>query len=174
MVPFETFFYGLILLFGIIGAMRGWAKELLVIFSAILSRFVEVVLFDIVPFIGPALTGLPPKTKFYVRILISGVVVIFGYATPAVLTRFQAKARKEKFQDLLLGFFIGAINGFLIIGMLWGFMETMGYGIWGISAPATAAAQTIAAKYLPTVWLAGPLLYAAVALAFAFVLIVFI
>ena len=33
MVPLETVFLGLVVFFAIIGALRGWAKELLVIFD---------------------------------------------------------------------------------------------------------------------------------------------
>ena len=43
MIPIQTVFVGLIILFGLIGALRGWAKELLVTFSVILARFIEMV-----------------------------------------------------------------------------------------------------------------------------------
>jgi uncharacterized membrane protein required for colicin V production len=176
MVPLETFFLGLVLLFGIIGALRGWAKELLVSFSVILARFIEYVALVYVPVVSTALQSLEqsdPKTWFYVRMMIFGVLVAFGYATTVISARLGARARKEKLQDTLLGLFLGAINGFLVVGMIWGFLDELGYGIWGISGPQNESALNLL-KYLPTVWLQGPSLFVAVAIAFAFVLIVFV
>ncbi len=173
MVPLETVFIGMVIFFGIVGALRGWAKELLVTFSVFLARFIEFVLWKYVPVINASLQGLPPGTWFYVRLAIFGFIIFFGYATTAISERLGGRARKEKLQDTLLGFFIGGINGFLIVGTLWGFIHELGYNIWGISEPTSLMAQAII-RYLPTVWLHGPLLLVTVAFSFAFVLIVFV
>jgi uncharacterized membrane protein required for colicin V production len=176
MIPIQTVFFGLVLLFGIIGGLRGWAKELLVCFSVILARFIEMVLVEYVPVINDSLQALEvndPKTWFYVRAMLFIVIVSFGYATTIISSMLGSRARKEKLQDTLLGFFLGAINGFLIVGMLWGFIDQKGYELWGITAPTMPQALGII-PYLPLGWLEGPTLLVAVAIAFAFVLIVFI
>lgn len=176
MVPLETLFWGMVLMFGIIGALRGWAKELLVVFSVVLARFVEYVLWQYVPIINKSLQGLAveqPQTWFYVRGLVFVTLVSFGYATTTISTALGSRARKEKFQDTLLGFFLGAVNGFLVVGMLWGFLHEMGYGLWDITPPVSTAAMGLL-EYLPYSWLEGPALLVAVAVAFAFVLIVFV
>ena len=176
MVPIQTVFFGLILLFGIIGGLRGWAKELLVSFSVILARFIEMVLVEHVPVINTSLQNLAttdPKTWFYVRSILFIVIVSFGYATTIISSVLGSRARKEKLQDTLLGFFLGAINGFLVVGMLWGFLDKLQYGLWNITAPTTAQALGLI-PYLPLGWMKGPTLLVAVAIAFAFVLIVFI
>ncbi|MBN1876861.1 MAG: hypothetical protein JXA33_21745 [Anaerolineae bacterium] len=173
MVPLETAFMGLVLLFGVIGGLRGWAKELLVVFGVILARFIEFVLWEYVPVINTSLKGLEPHTWFYVRLGLFGVIVAFGYATTTISTALGAKARKEKLQDTLLGFFIGGINGVLVVGMFWGFLEQLQYNIWGIIPPSGTLAMGII-EYLPINWLEGPSLFVAVAAAFAFVLIVFV
>ena len=176
MVPLETVFFGLIVLFGVIGALRGWAKELLVSFSVILARFIEMVLLKFMPIVNTSLQQLSqetPKTWFFVRLAIFGVMVAFGYATTTISDKMGRKARKEKLQDTLLGFFIGAINGFLIVGIVWGFLAALNYGVWGITPPTTPLALGIV-EYLPGQWLQGAGLFIAVALAFAFVLIVFV
>ncbi len=176
MVPIQTVFIGLVILFGIIGGLRGWAKELLVSFSVILARFIEMVLVKHVPVVNTSLQTLAThdaKTWFYVRAIIFVVIVSFGYATTIISSILGSRARKEKLQDTLLGFFLGAINGFLVVGMLWGFLHEKGYALWGITAPTTAQALGII-PYLPIGWLEGPTLLVAVAVAFAFVLIVFI
>ena len=176
MVPIQTVFLGLILLFGIIGGLRGWAKELLVCFSVVLARFIEMVLITHVPVLNTSLQNLAStdaKTWLYVRSMLFIIVISFGYATTIISAILGSRARKEKLQDSLLGFFLGAINGFLVIGMLWGFLHAKGYDLWGITAPTTPQALGII-PYLPIEWLEGPTLLVAVAVAFAFVLIVFI
>ncbi|MGC9468553.1 MAG: CvpA family protein [Anaerolineae bacterium] len=176
MVPLETVFIGLVILFGIIGALRGWAKELLVTFSVILARFIEYVALVYVPVLSTSLQSLQqtdPSTWFYVRLMLFGLLVAFGYATTVISSRLSARARKEKLQDTLLGLFLGGINGFLVVGMAWGFLNQLGYGIWGISGPLSEGAQGLL-TYLPTNWLEGPALFVGVAVSFAFVLIVFV
>ncbi|MBN1486852.1 MAG: CvpA family protein [Anaerolineae bacterium] len=173
MVPLETAFLGLILFFALVGALRGWARELLVIFSVILERFIEIVLKQYVPVIGPTLTNMDPRSWFYVRLIIFILIVFFGYATPVLSPALGAKARKDKFQDTLLGLFIGLVNGILVMGTFWGFLHELGYGIWEITAPTSDTAMQLL-EYLPTMWLDGPFLFVAVAASFAFVLIVFV
>ncbi len=173
MIPLETVFLGLIIMFGIVGALRGWAKELLVSFSVILARFTELVMVVYIPVVNTALQALDPETWFYVRVATFIIIVSFGYATTVISTALGSRARKEKLQDTLLGFFLGAINGYLIAGMLWGFVHHLGYGIWGITAPVSEAALGLL-EYLPLGFLEGPALFVAVAISFAFVLIVFV
>ena len=176
MIPIQTVCFGLILLFGIIGGLRGWAKELLVSFSVILARFIEMVLIRYVPVISGSLQALETsdaRTWFYVRAILFVLIVSFGYATTIISSMLGTRARKEKLQDTLLGFFLGAINGFLIVGMLWGFLHVKGYELWGITAPTSTQALGVI-PYLPLGWLEGPTLLVAVAIAFAFVLIVFV
>lgn len=176
MVPLETVFLGLVLLFSVIGALRGWAKELLVVFSVILARFIEFVAISYVPVLSALLQNLStnePRTWFFIRSLLFGVLVSFGYATTVISQKLSARARKDKFEDTLLGLFLGAVNGYLVVGMIWGFLHQLNYDIWGIVGPATEAAENIVG-YLPITWLQGPILLVGVAIAFAFVLIVFV
>ncbi|MGC9357167.1 MAG: CvpA family protein [Anaerolineae bacterium] len=179
MIPLETVFVGLVILFGIIGALRGWAKELLVSFSVILARFIEYVfLVEVpklveVPFQAMATDPARAKSWFYIRMIVFTVIVAFGYATAVISRALGERARKEKFQDTLLGFFLGAINGYLVIGMVWGFLERLNYNIWGITAPAKPNVINFI-EFLPLSWLEGPMLFVAVAVSFAFVLIVFV
>ncbi len=173
MIPIETVFIAMVFLFGIIGTLRGWAKELLVIFSVILARFVEYVMWTYVPVLSAAFQGLDPDLWLYVRLGIFTIIVAFGYATTVISATLHAKARKEKLQDTLLGFFLGLINGYFIAGTLWGFLSDIGYNVWGMVPPTTDLSQMIVA-YLPLAWLSGPQLFIAVAAAFIFVIVVFV
>ncbi len=176
MVPLETVFLGLVLLFGIIGALRGWSKELMVSFSVVLARFIEYVCLNFVPILKESLQTFrvnSGETWFFLRLIIFTILVSFGYATTTISKHLGDRARKEKFQDTLLGVFLGAINGFLVVGVVWGFLDELGYGIWNITGPVSEAAKSIL-PYLPLAWLVGPTLLVGVAIAFAFVLIVFV
>ena len=57
MIPLNTVFWGLVFLFGMIGALRGWAKEILVTSSVFLAMFIQQVFGQYV--LGPANPYLP-------------------------------------------------------------------------------------------------------------------
>lgn len=176
MVPIETVFWGLIIFFGLVGALRGWAKEVIVSFSVVLARAVEDVLIRFIPIIGNNLVVLSqnaPERWFTVRTTIFIAIIFFGYASPVLSGTLGARARREKFQDVLLGFFIGALNGFMIVGVFWGFLDVLGYGIWGITPPTTPLGQDIL-KYAPLAWMRGGTLYTLLVLCFIFIIVVFV
>jgi uncharacterized membrane protein required for colicin V production len=178
MVTLNFFFFFLVLLFGIIGAMRGWAKELLVTFSVILAIFIINVLERYVPAVYQTIAG-EGTTQFWLRALIIILLVFFGYQTPNIGRLAGTRFVREKFQDSLLGFFLGAFNGYLIIGTIWLFLHQAGYPFPAYISPPVpgtpageAALQML--NFMPPRWLGPPVVYFAVALAFLFILIVFL
>jgi len=188
MVPLDVVFWGLVFLFGLIGALRGWAKELIVACSVLLALFIQQVLGQYV-FKGSegylpiliTVSGGPPapqsynETQFYTCAGLLLALTFFGYAGPALVSSLGRKVAKEKLQDILLGFFLGLINGYLIIGTLWFYLDKADYLIKGMSRPVEGSvAWTIAHSYLLPLWLTAPMLYIAIALAFVFVIIVFV
>jgi len=189
MMPLDAFFILMLGLFAIIGGMRGWVKELLVTFSVFLGHFVEYIIVFILPKID--LLGDVPfaqaataeaeaavqgnKSWFYIRTLLFVVIVAFGYATTSISTKLGGQARKEKFQDTLLGIFLGLINGYLVVGSLWGFLDQLGYeGVLRITAPTNEGVLNFVSTYLPNVWLVEEWIFVLVAISFTFVLIVFV
>ena len=175
MIPINTVFWGLIIIFGLMGALRGWAKEILVSFSVMVALFLRLVFSKYVPFVREFLATRNSLELFYIY---SGVVIamaLIGYAGPVVSARLAGKAAREKLQDILLGFVIGALNGYLIGGVIWQFLDSAGYGILGILPPLPGSpAEMMVTRYLPLVWLTDPLLLTIVAVSFVFVLIVFL
>lgn len=129
MIPIHTVFGGLLVVFALIGSLRGWAKEVIVAFSVILALFVEHVLLNFVPPIGILFSGLDSQTQFYIRAALFIVLAVFGYASPSIASQLGAKVVRERFQDLLLGFFLGLVNGFLIVGTLLSFLAVAHYGV---------------------------------------------
>ncbi len=218
MISLLVVFYLFLFFFSVVGGLRGWAKELLVTFSVILTLFMiwlfEIYLGSIVtPFIEldqqlqyvpaevlqseadvyviPAdemvpFSALPEamqsryRSQFWLRATILGIVVFFGYQTPAVLGKFQSAVKREKLQDFLLGLVIGALNGYLIIGTLWAYMHQAHYPFEPyIVAPNAADPLLETAKgvisFLAPFWLSTtPTIFIAVTLSFLFVLVVFL
>jgi hypothetical protein len=180
MVSLVVVFWMYVILFGIIGAMRGWARELLVAFSIVLALFIISVLERFIPFVGRTLAAIP-STLFWLRVTIILALVFFGYQTPNI-QRLAAGNRfaRERLQDILLGIFLGAFNGYLIIGTIWFYMNDAGYPFPNlISAPPPGTTlydttQRMMALMPPQILGGSSAIYFAVALAFAFVLVVFI
>lgn len=180
MVSLVVVFWMYVILFAIIGAMRGWARELLVSFAIILALFIISVLERFVPFIRDTLAQ-NAQILFWVRSLVLLALVFFGYQTPNI-QRLAAGNRfaRDRLQDILLGVFLGALNGYLIAGTIWFYMDGAGYpfpNIISAPPPATQVADTTARMMalMPPDLLGGSsAIYFAVALAFAFVLVVFI
>lgn len=117
--------------------------------------------------------------QFWFRVFVVSGLVFFGYQTPSI-ARIAATARKEKIQDFLLGLVLGAFNGYLIVGTLWSYMHSAHYPfapyiISPNEADPLLDAATRLIRILPPIWLGvSPWVYAAVVLAFVFVLVVFI
>ena len=178
MVSLVVVFWMYVIMFGIIGAMRGWAKELLVTFSVILALFFINVLELFVPFIRDVLSFGNGAPLFWIRVGITAVLVLFGYQTPNIpkLAGSNRFAR-ERLQDVLLGIFIGMVNGYFVIGSIWWFLDQAKYPFPNIISAPTGDVLTLVNKYiavLPPALLQSPAIYFAVAIAFAFVLMVFI
>jgi hypothetical protein len=169
-----------VILFAIIGAMRGWARELLVAFSIILALFIISVMERFIPFVGRTLATIP-TTLFWFRTALVLALVFFGYQTPNI-QRLAASNRfaRERLQDILLGIFLGALNGYMIVGTIWYYMNDAGYPFPNlISAPPPGtqlyeATQQMMGLMPPQLLGGSSAIYFAVALAFAFVLVVFI
>lgn len=174
MVPLDTFLFVFVLLFGMMGALRGWSKEMLVLFSVILGLAIRLIFSQYVP-IAKEFFDRPPVEQFY---LYSGLIILMavsGYAGPAFSGRLAGVSARETLQDVMLGFIIGALNGFLIIGSIWYFLDAAGYGILGIAPPpANSMAEAFASSYLPPLWLSDAVLLTAFSVSSVFVIIVLV
>ena len=184
MVSISFVFWIFVVLGALIGILRGWAKELLVTFSIVLAIFIITVLETYIGFMSEFYTQGGPKTIFWTRTLIILLLAFFGYQTPNIKL-FSKGAVREKLQDSLLGFVLGGVNGYLIIGSIWAYMDGAGYPFDFIISPESSLTQSLVSpeilestmrliELLPPVWLSPPGIYFAVAVAFTFVVIVFI
>jgi uncharacterized membrane protein required for colicin V production len=129
MIPIHTVFGTLMILFGLVGGLRGWAKEIIVACSVIVALFFQHVLLTFIPPLRDLFNNLAPNTKFYTRTVVFIIITIFGYASPTVISRIGSKVARERLQDILLGFFIGLLNGFLIVGTVLAFLDMSYFGV---------------------------------------------
>ncbi|HLE15016.1 MAG TPA: hypothetical protein VI776_09725 [Anaerolineales bacterium] len=177
MVSLYALFWIFVTIFAIIGAVRGWAKEVLVTFSSILAIFIIVLLTTYIPFMKPD-SGMSASTRFYIQLFVVSIMVIFGYLTPKVRGVLGDRLARQRFADILLGLVIGALNGYLIIGTIWYYMDASNYPISFITGPNpdtdVGQAAISLLNNMPPNYLVPPWIYFAVALAFIFVVVVFI
>jgi uncharacterized membrane protein required for colicin V production len=165
-------FWVYVVIFAIIGAMRGWAKELLVTFSVILALFLLEVFSRYVPPVRDFFLKPNGSSEFWVRAVLLIFLVVFGYQTPNIPKLQGTRFARERLADSLLGLFLGALNGFLIVGTLWYFMIDSEYPFKNSITPPQTPPSILA--YLPPRWLGVPTIYVAVAVSFLFVLVVFL
>jgi uncharacterized membrane protein required for colicin V production len=169
-------FWMYVLLFGIIGAMRGWAKELLVTFSAITALAVNLLLEKYIPLVR----DLPDESSsiFWIKTLITLALVYFGYQTVSVVPRLSSKAARERLQDALFGFVVGGINGYFVAGSLLFYNHVAQYPYKNIITPATDPVLfttiEMMMKYMPPRLIGEPGIYFAVILVLIFVLVVYL
>ncbi len=179
MVSLTIVFWMLVIIFAVIGAMRGWAKELLVTFALILSIFILTVLDKFAPELVKSLAKDGASSLFWLRFAVTMGLVIFGYQSVSI-SRISASPRliRGSMQDTLLGLFIGALNGFLVVGTLWFYLDQTKYPLPFISAPIAGTEVGDAAlkmiQYFAPAWLGTPAIYFAIAIAFGFVIVLFI
>jgi uncharacterized membrane protein required for colicin V production len=165
-----------VVLFAVIGMLRGWAKELLVAFSVIVALTLNHVLRKYVPMVQQL--SADSTSLFWVLSLILVALVFFGYQTVAMIPHLQSKATRERLQDALFGLIVGGLNGYLISGTVLYYLAQTGYQALphAVLPPTQALAGSLESlmTYLPPNLMGEPGIYFAVILSFIFVIVVYI
>ena len=129
MISLYALFWILVFMFAIIGAVRGWNKEVIAMAGLILALF-TINLFGntLVNILGGLVgdTGQGDilgrmKAQFFV---LGGIYIFIAFFSfqGAVLVRSRLTTR-ERVQDRLLGLIFGGLNGYLLVGTLWSLLE---------------------------------------------------
>jgi hypothetical protein len=125
MLSLGTLFWLMVLFFGIIGSLRGWTREVIASAGLILSLF-ALNFFGYWVLSAPTVaSSSPERIRFYWLAVFHLTFAFFSYQGPVLAgTRFGERLRvRDNFQDKLLGLMIGTMNGYLIVGTLWSFLE---------------------------------------------------
>jgi hypothetical protein len=177
MISLVVLFGMFVILFAVIGGMRGWAKELLVTSAIVLGLFLNAILET---YVEPYRTGMatqPGSTQFFVRGILLLLLAFFGYQTPS-LRALQPKVVRERLEEIVLGLVMGALNGYLLVGSLWYYLHQAGYPTDLILRPEEGSALATQINdlvaYLPPAILGVPQIYFAVGVVFVFIIVVFV
>ena len=176
MIQLSAFLWGMVALFGLIGFIRGWAKEIIALTGVMLALFTLEQFKDV--FLAPLTAGAQPDQQFYLYAAILLIVSFFAYQTPSRFEKKTARSSKmrEGLQESLLGMLLGAFNGYLIFGSLWYYMRNLEYPLTPyIPAPLLGTTSATLQNNLPLDWLLeGNLLTLIVVLLFLFIIVVLI
>lgn len=178
MMQLSTFLWSMIAMFAAIGFLRGWTKEVVATAGIILALFASWQFQGIL--LQPLTQGAAPEAVFYLYTGLLLVITFFAYQTPGTAARLSEgrmwSSRREGLQERLLGLVIGAVNGYLVFGSIWYYLDVTQYPLAPyITAPVPGSASASMVSALPLVFLVqGNLLTVLVIVLFLFVIIAMI
>lgn len=160
----EVLAAAVIFILGTIGLVRGPAKELgvtmaLLVLLAVFNQFDELAGLEQLPVkVNDMMQGLGLGSNDELK---QQTMVVFLYGAATVLTAFMAYHGQDtlsfRFKDppgvlgVILGWFAGALNGYLIFGTIWYYLARLDYPIrryeW-FTIPLTDLGQSLV-KFLP-------------------------
>lgn len=161
MIQLSAMLWTLALFFAIIGFLRGWNKELISLAGIVLGLFA---LFQFDSLIrGTLLVNVSRDQVFLVQAGIFIAIVFFAYQNRTIFgggdagdRRPGARDGRDNLQESILGGILGFVNGYLIWGSLWYFMDINEYPLApNIIAPSVGSPSDQARSLLPLVLLGG-------------------
>jgi hypothetical protein len=137
MINLFLLFSLLIGLFAMIGYLRGWQKEVITLSGMVAAMaLLQMFAFDIVGFLGfiPQEGSTPEQLQDVRRAQIylqAGFLIIVAFFSYQVVARLALQAAAGRLGDRLrtglerriIGLIVGIMNGYVVIGGLWGFFE---------------------------------------------------
>lgn len=182
MISLQAFFWLMVGFFALIGALRGWTREVIATAGLVLSLFALNQLGNVLlSFAGLAIDPNVPITdinsqrqRFYIYSAMHILIAFVSYQGPLLAgSRIGDRLRvRDTFQDKIMGALVGSVNGYLIVGTLWWYLHSLGYPFdpTTLSAPQNLE-WMIAWLPIPLLGAYLPLLVVAV---FLFVIVVLI
>jgi hypothetical protein len=150
-IQLSSLMWALAFFFAIIGFMRGWNKEVVAAAGIVLAAFT---LFQFDSLIrGTLFINISRDQAFLVQAGIFVAIVFIAYRAQTVTGR---RGGRQDLQNGILGAVMGFINGYLIGGSLWYFLDINEYPLAPlIIAPAAGSPSDRAREILPLVMLSG-------------------
>lgn len=156
MIQLSALLWGGAIIFAVIGYMRGLAKELISLAGIVLALFALFQFDNLLR--GVLLENVPGQQRFVIQVFIFLGIVFFAYQTRALSRRLnvpQGEGR-DQLQTTVLGAIVGFVNGYLIFGSIWYFMDINNYPLQPfIDVPAVGSASANTISTLPLYLLAG-------------------
>ncbi|MCA9882539.1 MAG: hypothetical protein KC708_06195 [Anaerolineae bacterium] len=151
MIQLSSFMWATAIFFGVMGFLRGWTRELIAMAGVLLAIFA---LFQFDSFLRSTVFVLmDPSQSFWIQAMIFIIFVFIVYNANGVDE--QQRSQEFDLQESLLGSIAGLVNGYLVGGTLWYFLDINEYPIPQVLAPAlnSPSGQSIGA--MPIVLLSG-------------------
>ncbi len=131
MINIGTMFWILVAFFAIIGALRGWTKEVIAMSGLILALFfINQFGVRIMSFVGGTGDVVVDTIQvrrqiFYIFSIVTWLIAFFSYQGPAIAGgKVSARLRvRDSFQDKFMGLVVGGINGYLLVGATLSYLE---------------------------------------------------
>ncbi len=131
MIMLGTAFWIMVGFFAIIGTQRNWTREIIATAGLILSLFIIYWFIPIINgFIGfyDQAFGEGMMDIWTFSIIIMGSIHLFiafaAYAGPAISGAMGARLKvRDTIQDKLMALLAGGLNGYLVVGTLWGILN---------------------------------------------------
>ncbi len=137
MVSLQFVFWFMVIFFALIGYMRGWQREVIALSGLIASLAALIQFGDALTRLVGALVGgdaiaTDPlalrRQQFWIQAIWHSTIAFFSYQVVARIANQASGGRlgerlRGDLEKRILGAVIGAVNGYLVIGGLWGFLE---------------------------------------------------
>lgn len=165
MISFNALLWMLVVMFAIMGAMRGVKKEVLVTISIVVGAFGIVVLEQFFPVQGG------DDVQFLVR---GGIIVgcaVIGYQGQRIQQIADALI-KSPWRNKLFGTVLGAANGYFLVTSLLYYLGEYNYPFPFVTPAGAELGQVL--QYSIPVWLVGQWAYVAALIGIVLILLVFV
>ena len=138
MISLAIIFWIMVVFFSLIGYLRGWQKEAIAVSGLIASVAVlQQFGYELVTLIGAAtispdnLLADPNyqlKQQFWIQVVFHAVTAFFSYQVVARLADNVTGGRigerlRANLEKRIVGALLGLVNGYLLVGGLWSFLE---------------------------------------------------
>jgi uncharacterized membrane protein required for colicin V production len=157
MVQLSSLMWILAAFFAVTGFLRGWNREIIGLAGILVSMF-ALFQFD-VPIRSIVLTqwlGFSFGQVFVIQAAIFLIVVFFAYTNESFAP--EQRDDDKSFQDGLLGTLIGFVNGYLIGGTIWYFLDINEYPLSPyVMSPVANSSAAESLGSIPLVILSGGL-----------------
>jgi hypothetical protein len=107
-ISLQVIFWLLVIIFAIIGAVRGWASEVLVTFSSVLGIFILFILENFAGFAKESTLFTDPVSNFWLKAVFLRVWSLLGIRRPISRAFRHARFMYKSTVDHLAGLLMGA------------------------------------------------------------------
>ena len=118
MVNADVVFAFFTVIFGFIGAMRGWVREIIATASLILGIFVLNQFGNVLQGFATDQSPAGALARFSVKAVPFLLVAFFGYLGPAVVRSRFSQNPRGRIEEGIISFLCGGLNGFLLFSTL--------------------------------------------------------